>query len=227
MKTENAADCCKTQHTTKDYSGLTNGIIAFVVLVALTSITAQVYGFLTTHWLWIAYLDLAVASLAAAIWYLASYRATIGCMHGMMIGMTIGMQTGMMIGAVIGATNGFFTGAMTGMLLGVLAGTLAGKCCGVMGIMEGMMAGVMGGTMGAMITVMMLTDRIFWFMPFYMSINIIILAGLSSMFLKEVVDKETKKKSLDTFTFVSICVIVTAILIAITLWGPKSALVGG
>jgi hypothetical protein len=150
-------------------------------------------------------------------------------MHGMMIGMTIGMQTGMLLGAILGATNGFFVGATAGMVLGVTAGIIAGRCCGIMGTMEGMMAGVMGGTMGPMISVMMLSDHLQWFMPLYVIVNIVIVAGLVKMYLEGVVApaKQVHERPLDALTFISICVVVTALLVAIMVYGPKSYLFGG
>lgn len=190
----------------------------------LTLVAGAATRFMGTGW-WLFYLILSVASIGAAIWHFATYRAKVTCMVGMMIGMTVGMQTGMMIGAVVGATNGFFTGAMVGMLLGVAVGALTGRCCGIMGIMEGMMAGVMGGTMGPMISVMMFADRLLVFMPFYMLINILILAGMVYMYFEESIEhQEVERREYDFVTFASLCVIATGIIGAIMLYGPKSAL---
>lgn len=208
------------------------GFMAFVILLLLH--TLAFIGFLNNNipdffgryvW-WLIYLDLSVAGIGATIWYMSSYKGTVTCMTGMMIGMTVGMQAGMMIGAVVGGTNGFFTGAMVGMTVAVLAGTLTGAVCGIMGAVQGMMSGVMAGTMGAMITVMMFTDHVFIFMPYYMIINIVILIGLIYLFYEEVVEgkKDIKKQSQDFITFVSACIVITAIITIIMIYGPKSPL---
>lgn len=194
-------------------------IVYFVVL-------KNIPDFIQKYALWIIYLDVSVSVIALGMWHIFSYRAKVTCMVGMMIGMTIGMQTGMMIGAILGATNGFFTGAMVGMLLAVIVGSIAGKCCGVMGVMEGMMAGVMGGTMGPMISVMMFSDNLNIFMPVYLIINIIITWGLSYMLYEEVVEnkKGVIKKPIDFMTLTAYTTIITLIILAIMLYGPKSGL---
>ncbi len=204
------------------------------VLFSLFAISALAYfflfknieGFLSNYGWWIFYLIISVAGISMAVWHFTAYKAKLTCMTGMMIGMTFGMQTGMMIGAVIGATNGFFWGAMTGVVLGTFTGVVTGKCCGVMGIMEGAMAGVMGGTMGPMITVMMFSDHVLWFMPFYMLINLGIIIGLSYLLYEEVVEsKQTVAKPVDTITLISISVIVTALLASLIIYGPTSSLI--
>lgn len=183
-------------------------------------------GFLGTYGWWIFYLIISVTSIVFATWYYTAYRAKVTCMTGMMIGMTFGMQTGMMIGAIIGATNGFFWGAMVGVVLGTTIGILTGKCCGVMGVMEGAMAGVMGGTMGPMITVMMFSDNVLWFMPLYMLINIFIIAGLSYMLYEEVVEgKKVKIKPLDGTTLIAVSIIITTLLTILMVYGPSSSLI--
>jgi hypothetical protein len=209
------------------------GLSVFGILILVQIIAA--YGFLNnmipnfiSHYaLWLLYLDLSVASIGATIWYMSSYKGNVvTCMTGMMIGMTVGMQAGMMIGAVVGATNGFFTGAMVGMTVAVIAGTITGAVCGIMGAVQGMMSGIMAGTMGSMITVMMFTDHVFIFMPYYMILNLIVLLGLIYLFYEEVVEgkKEIKKKVIDFTTFASACIIVTAIITMIMIYGPKSPL---
>jgi cation transport ATPase len=178
-------------------------------------------------WIWVIYLNISVATLGAAIWHFLTYNEKITCMLGMMVAMTLGMQSGMMIGIIIGATNGFFIGSMVGMLLGVALGGFAGKCCGIMGVIEGMMAGLMGGTMGPMIAIMMISDNLMIFMPFYMAINVAILLGFSYMLFEEIVEgkEEVKRRKIDFSTLASFSLIVTFILIVIILYGPKSALV--
>jgi copper chaperone CopZ len=210
-----------------------NAIFAFLILLVLESVAfAGIFSHIPNFWqkyaLWILYLDISIIALTFAVFHVISYKAKITCMTGMMIGMTFGMQGGMMLGAILGATNGYFLGALTGMLIGVIVGAAMGKCCGVMGIMEGMMAGLMGGTMGPMIAVMMLNDHLSLFMPIYIIINLLIVAGLSYMFIQEIVESPlTKAKRPDFITFVSVAIIITAILITIMVYGPRSALVGG
>ncbi|MFH1770779.1 MAG: heavy metal-associated domain-containing protein [archaeon] len=207
---------------------------AISVTIALFGLTALIYfflfrdieGFLGSYGWWIFYLIISIVSIGIATWHYTAYKAKITCMTGMMIGMTFGMQTGMMIGAVIGATNGFFWGAMVGMILGTTIGVITGKCCGVMGVMEGAMAGLMGGTMGPMITVMMFSDHVLWFMPFYMIINVGIIIGLSYMLYEEVVEgKKVTVNPMDGVTLISISIIVTALLVALMVYGPTSALI--
>lgn len=214
------------------YTTLRYGLLIFLVLAILQSIAvfgfwnSTIPNFIAKYGIWLLYLDVSIASIGATIWYMSSYKGTVTCMTGMMIGMTVGMQAGMMIGAVVGGTNGFFTGAMVGMTVAVIAGTITGAVCGVMGAVQGMMSGVMAGTMGSMITVMMFTDNIQIFMPYYMIINVLILLGLIYLFYEEVVEgkKDLKKKSLDFITFASACVIITAIITMIMIYGPKSPL---
>lgn len=214
-------------------TGLRYVVYAFLILVFIESIAYfgffyTIPNFFKNYGWWLFYLDLSVVTLGAATWHYLAYKGKITCMTGMMIGMTFGMQAGMMLGAVMGATNGFFIGAMIGMLVGVGVGIITGKCCGVMGAMQGMMAGLMGGTMGPMITLMMFSDHIYWFMPFYMAINVAILAGFSYMMYEEVVEgKMVEKDPIDFWTFISGCVIFTFVMLLIMFFGPKSLLIGG
>jgi len=203
--------------------------IALVLMhiIAYFGIFSSIPNFLGKYIWWIFYLDVSVAALAGALWYYASYKGYVSCMASMMIGMTVGMQTGMMLGAVFGAVNGFFIGAMVGMILGTIAGVITGRSS-VMGFVQGMMSGVMGGTMSAMITVMMFTDHILVFMPFYMIINVVILAGFVYMYHDEVIkdNKEIVKDEVDLATMIAICIIFTAILTTILVYAPKSLLFG-
>ena len=172
---------------------------------------------------WLFYLTISVVAIMGAIWHFKAYKTQYTCMVGMMVGMTIGMQTGFMIGAVIGATNGFFIGAIVAMILGCIVGAYCGSSCGIMGIMEGLMAGLMGGTMGPMITVMMFNEKIFWFMPIYMAINIIILIGLIYMIFEEVVeDREVAAKPMSLNAFFYICLAALAALSAIMIYAKPS-----
>ena len=201
-------------------------ILIVFQLIAYVGLQNSLPDLFSRYGWWLLYLDLSVASIGGTVWYMASHKTDVSCMTGMMIGMTVGMQTGMMIGAVVGATNGFFVGAMVGMLTAVVAGTLTGAVCGIMGAVQGMMSGVMAGTMGAMITVMMITDNVLVFMPFYMAINVLILGGLIYLYYEDVVEgkKEPHKIHIDFPTFASACVIVTTALTLIMIYGPKSPL---
>ena len=208
------------------------GFKTFILLIILQAVAY--FGFLNNiipnffnHYAWwLLYLDVSIASIGAIIWYMSSYKGTVTCMTGMMIGMTVGMQAGMMVGAVVGATNGFFMGSMVGMTVAVIAGTITGAVCGIMGALQGMMSGVMAGTMGSMITVMMYTDNVLIFMPYYMILNVLVLFGLIYLFYEEVVEgkRDVTKRPLDFTTFASACVIVAAILTTIMIYGPKSQL---
>jgi len=209
------------------YTGSIFLILLFIELFFYMFFLKNIPNFIANYAWWIFYLDISVAVMIAGIWHVFAYRAKVTCMVGMMIGMTVGMQAGMMFGAVVGATNGFFIGAMTGMLIGVVVGIITGKCCGIMGVMEGMMAGLMGGTMGPMISVMMFSDNLLWFMPIYMIINVLIVWGLSYMLFEEVVEhkKDVLVKPKDFMTIAAYAIIITCMLLLLMIFGPKSALI--
>ena len=217
----------KIEFTGLQYLAGVIGILAGLYAVAYFSLLKNIPDFTANYGWWMFYLIISIAVVAIGMWHYYAYNAKVTCMVGMMIGMTFGMQTGMMIGAIIGATNGFFVGALSGMLIGTAVGSITGKCCGVMGVMEGMMAGVMGGTMGPMISVMMFSDNLLIFMPFYMIINIIIVLGLSYMLFEEVVEHNAmiKKEPLDFMTLASICVVIATALAALMVYGPSSSLI--
>src|SRR3989338_8718776 len=177
---------------------------------------------------WVAYSNLAVVSIAAAMWHLRAYRGTISRMTGMMIGMTFGAQTGLMIGTIVGATNGLFMGGLIGMLVGVAVGAYNGKCCGIMGILEGMAAGIMAGPMGAMIGTMFSVDHILWLMPFFMGLNLLVMWGLSYMLFEEVVEgKSGAVRQPPAFWKLALsCIFAVGILALIMLNAPKTGLAG-
>lgn len=214
-----------TYHKTLKY-----GLVAFLVLALLEVIAyfgffRLIPDFLPKYLVWIIYLNISVVSIAMSILYMFFNRTKVPCMTGMMIGMTVGMQIGMMIGAVIGATNGYFTGAMVGMILGSIGGILAGFTSNsTMSWVQGLMSGIMGGTMGPMISVMIFTDRILIFMPFYILLNLILLWGFMKMYHEEAIEdnKELVRKNIDLLTFMSACIIIAAVLITIMIYGPKS-----
>ena len=219
----------KHKYTT-EYTGISYFIgivitLAVILAIAYAGFLNTIPDFTAKYSWWMFYLIITVAAVGTALWHFFAYRGKITCMVGMMIGMTFGMQTGMMLGAIVGATNGFFIGSMVGMLTAAVVGAITGRCCGIMGVMEGLMAAVMGGTMGAMISVMMFADNLLWFMPFFMGLNLIILAGLSYMLYEEVVeDKEVERKPLDFLSVASGCIIVFAVIVAIILFAPAYAL---
>ncbi|MCM2325297.1 MAG: heavy metal translocating P-type ATPase [Candidatus Woesearchaeota archaeon] len=214
-------------------TGLSYVVYAFFILAAIEAVAyfgffSAIPNFFKDYGIWLFYLNLSVVTLGAATWHFLAYKGKVTCMTGMMIGMTFGMQAGMMLGAVIGATNGFFIGSMVGMLVGNAVGIITGKSGGVMGVMQGMMSGLMGGTMGPMISLMMFSDHLLLFMPFYMIINVAILAGFSYMMYEEVVEgKMVEKNPIDFWTFISGCIIFTAVMVTIMILGPKSLLFGG
>jgi len=213
--------------------GIFYSIMVFIILTALEFIAYMGFlqfipNFLPKYGIWLLYLNITIVLLGLGIWHFFAYKGQVTCMTGMMIGMTTGMQTGMMIGAIVGATNGFFTGSMVGMLTGAFIGATTGKSCGVMGFMQGLMSGIMAGTMGAMISVMMFTDHINIFMPIYIVLNAIIVLALPYMVFEEVVEhKKVHRQPLDFATYAAVCVIITAILVAIMVYGPKSAFFAG
>ncbi len=197
------------EYTMLRYSGFSFLLLFLIQAIVWKTVFGGDITLLTAKAWWILYLDIAVVALGAALWHFHAYKTEVPCMVGMMVGMTFGMQSGMIIGTIIGATNGMFIGSVVGVLVGVIVGALNGKCCGIMGIMEGMMAGVMGGTMGPMIAVMMQFDRLLWFMPFFMLVNLFILWGLSYMLYEEVVEEKptVEKQPLDFMTFFSFCLV--------------------
>src|SRR3989339_581507 len=114
---------------------------------------------------------------------------------------------------------------MTGMMIGSIGGIIAGfSSKSTMSWLQGLMAGIMGGTMGPMISVMIFTDRIMIFMPFYVLLNLILLWGFIKMYHEEAVEgnRELVRKNIDLLTFVSACIIIAALLIVIMVYGPKS-----
>jgi hypothetical protein len=210
------------------YVGVSFILMILLDVIAYFLVLNQVSNLIIKYAWWILYLDISIVTLAGALWYYSSYKGYVSCMASMMIGMTLGMQAGMMLGAVFGAVNGYFIGAMIGMLLGTIIGFVTGKAS-IMGALQGMMSGLMGGTMGAMITVMMFTDNVLWFMPFYMLINVAILIGFVYMYHDEVIkdNKEVVKRHISFGTFIIWCVVATIILTAILVYAPKSILFGG
>lgn len=214
-----------TYHKTLKYGLVTFLVIILIELLAYAGFLRSIPNFLPKYALWILYLNISIVSISMSVLYMLFNKSKVPCMTGMMVGMTIGMQIGMMVGAVIGATNGYFTGAMVGMILGSIGGTIAGFTSNsAMSWVQGLMSGIMGGTMGPMISVMMFTDRIQLFMPFYMLLNLILLWGFIKMYHEEVIkdNNELVRTNVDLLTFISASIIITVVLVAIMIYGPKS-----
>ena len=184
-------------------------------------------NFYEKYFWWIVYLSISVATIGTSLWHFYSYKTRVSCMLGMMIGMIMGMQTGMMIGAIYGATNGFFLGAVVGLILGVSVGIITGYCCGIMGILQGMMTGMMGGLMGPMITLMLISDHLMWFMPLYMFVNVLTLLGFSYMIFKELYEENVKIKEINILKLIIWSCFAILILTLIMIYGPKSPIIGG
>jgi len=216
----------EVEYTLIKYSVLAFILLAVMDVLAYFALFKIIPNFISKYAWWLLYINLTVVSVGAAVWHFKSYKASITTMMGMMIGMTFGMQTGMMLGTIIGATNGLFMGGMTGMVLASALGIYTGKCCGAMGVLEGLMAAVMGGPMGAMIGSMFFVDHILWFMPVFMLLNLIIMWGLSYLLFEEVIEHNMKiqKKPIDFTTFLSYCVIVSAALTTLIVYGFKTGL---
>jgi len=218
------------KHDTSYHKTLKYGLVAFLVsiileLLAYAGFLRTIPNFLPKYAIWILYLNISIVSISMSILYMLFNKEKAPCMTGMMIGMTIGMQIGMMVGAVFGATNGYFTGAMVGMILGSIGGTIAGLTSkSTMAWVQGLMSGIMGGTMGPMISVMMFTDRINLFMPFYTILNLILLWGFIKMYHEEIIkdNNELVRTHIDLVTYTSATIIITVLLIAIMIYGPKS-----
>lgn len=195
-------------------------------LLVIQSILYFTFNLPTIFLQWIFYTDLAVVSICGAFWHFMSYRGKIASMTGMMIGMIFGMQTGMMIGIILGATNGLFLGSVVSMVLALLFGIYSGRCCGAVGILQGSMAGVMGAVMGAMTGVMFLADKINYFMPIFMIVNIAIMQGLSYYLFEEIVENNQtiNKVNIEFSKLLFYVFIISTILVLIILFGFRSGL---
>ncbi len=157
--------------------------------------------------------------------HMSAYRKWMSCSNGMMVGMTTGMASGFMIGGILGATNGMFVGSVAGMAVGISLGLALGRYCGIMGAMEGVMAGLMSGTMGAMTTVMMLNDHVIAFMYILSAICVAIVGGLGYMMFREAgpAPRDGYRGGFAVFAYVAIAL--SAMMVLIMLFGPKSGIV--
>jgi len=171
-----------------------------------------------------ALLLLVIASAVMTVFsylHMSCYRKSVSCMHGMMIGMTIGMMGGFMTGALTGATNGMFIGSVVGMAFGIALGLGVGRFSGVMGAMEGVMAGLMSGTMGAMLSVMMINDNLMIFLYILTGVCAVIFGGLSYMMYREAGSAPNPEYSGDFKKFFAASALLSAMLLAIMMYGPK------
>ena len=156
-----------------------------------------------------------------AYFHMSSYRKSVSCMHGMMMGMTMGMMAGFLTGALTGATNGMFIGSVVGMLFGIALGFGVGRFSGVMGAMEGIMAGLMSGTMGAMLSVMMINDNLMAFLYILTGVCAVIFGGLSYMMYREAGSAPNPEYSGDFKRFFAASAVLSMMLLAIMMYGPK------
>ncbi len=171
------------------------------------------------------YITLAMITYALIIPSIRQVRAyqQFSCMSGMMIGMTVGMVAGFLTGYFIGATNGLFVGSIFGMALGIALGIWLGSCCGVMGFMEGVMAGFMSGPMGAMTAVMLLNEHMNIMAVIVFMIGAVILGALNYMMFIEKREFSREKEEGHLLTVI-ISLILTAITVYISVFGPRSPL---
>ena len=81
---------------------------------------------------------------------------------------------------------------------------------------------------GNKVNVMMFTDHVLYFMPFYMIINVAILVGFAYMYHDEIIkdNKEVVKKHISIWTVILLSVVVDVIFTALMVYGPKSILFG-
>lgn len=215
-----------------EYRMLKYMAISFFLLLGIEALLyfssfKNIPSFFTLSGIWILFLTISIVALTTALWHFKTYKTEMTCMVGMMTGMTIGMQSGLLLGVVLGATNGMFVGGLVSMLAATAVGWYAGKCCGIMGILEGIMAGIMGSTMGAMISVMLLSNHLLLFMPFFLALNLLVLFGFSYMLFEEVVENSPalEKAPVAFFTFFSSCFLLTFLFSIIILYGPKTGVI--
>ena len=168
-----------------------------------------------------------IAVNAGSLVHVRHVRQHFNCSSGMMAGMIIGMISGFMSGAILGATNGMFIGSVGGMAIGMSASAYAVRKAGIMGVLEGLMAGLMAGTMGAMLSVMMLADNLVAFLYILFGVCTLILGGISYFVFKEVGPIQDEQNKVDFIPLAMMSILFLLIFLALMLWGPKSALVGG
>ncbi len=112
--------------------------------------------------------------------YVYQKRKYVDEMHGMMVGMTLGIIAGLATATLyLIPTGDFLAGFIIGSIAGLIAGVPFGRLGGHLGVMEGIVAGPMGGMMGAMLGQMVRPFSIEIFIPFFLFIILITLAGLT------------------------------------------------
>ncbi len=175
----------------------------------------------------ILFIAAAAVTAAYSFAHMSAYRRWMSCSNGMMVGMTTGMASGYMVGGILGATNGMFVGSVAGVAVGISFGLALGRFCGIMGAMEGVMAGLMSGTMGAMTTVMMLNDHLFAFMYILSAVCIAIIGGLSYMMFREAgpAPKDGYRGGFAVFAWLALSM--SAMMVLIIFYGPKSGIALG
>ncbi len=176
-------------------------------------------------WPILALVPLGIAVNSGALLHVHHLRHHFNCANGMMAGMIIGMISGFMSGALIGATNGMFAGSLTGMAVGMGASSYAVRKTGVMGVLDGLMAGLMAGTMGAMLSVMMISDNLIPFLYILFGVCTFILGGMSYFIVKEIGPIHDEQKRIELFPLALLGILVLMAIIALILFGPKSAIV--
>ncbi|MFH0885379.1 MAG: heavy-metal-associated domain-containing protein [Candidatus Micrarchaeota archaeon] len=154
--------------------------------------------------------------------HMETYRKGMTCSNGMMVGMTTGMASGYMIGAILGATNGMFVGSVIGTAMGITIGLTLGRYSGIMGAMEGLMAGLMAGTMGAMTSLMMLNDNLLAFLYILNGLCLVMVGSLSYMMFREAGPASATAPAGNFGRFAGLSIAMSAVLVAIMLYGPRS-----
>ena len=202
--------------------------------IAITAISFLVYYFVLRngdnpigHLHILAYALLSSVPVAFSFFHMKCYRKRMSCQNGMMVGMVTGMIAGFLVGALIGASNGMFMGSLFGMLAGIAVGLELGRCCGIMGSLEGIMAGIMSGVMGAMTSVMLYNDNMVPFLYVLFGACIVVLGGLSYMMSKEGGKAKLSELKAGRLEFVAFAALFFLLLVAIALFGPKSAITFG
>jgi heme/copper-type cytochrome/quinol oxidase subunit 2 len=155
--------------------------------------------------------------------YVYKLRKSVDEMHGMMVGMTLGMISGLATSTLfLIPTGDFLYGTIIGSIVGIIFGVLFGKLGGHLGIVEGIVAGPMGGMMGAMLGQMVRPFDIDIFIPFFSSVFVVTLLGITyavncGVSCCKTQESNSKQKLSDNFIFIWTFAIALLILISIIL----------
>ncbi len=208
------------------YSLYTLLILTLVEYLAYYFYFYQDADFVSKYWLWIFYIIISTVSIGAALWHFKSFHCKVDCMLGMMIGMVFAMQTGMLFGFIIGANNGMFIGSTSAIILSIILGLYVGRCCGMVGILQALMSAIMGGAMGTMLGVMLSVDNILYFAPFYLLVNVIVMWCFSYLLYEDLLEnnQNVKIQPISFSKFLIYSAIVTIVLSAFIMYGPKTGL---